>query len=288
MPGVHPSPSRHLMTLLTDFGKRLTKLEHQQNTTIANAKGQAVLNLGLIPPIGAQTSAEYGLQMLNPGTGNVGTPVLQLGQQADGTYGLYLFGTTGEPLMKLNTTGLILESPSGVELIALTDTGLTVYDSTGKQRAMLGLLPSGDYGLAVQDPTGHSIEVWPPTAAYGNLTGTVSSTTPVAASGAPSVTAYFGASGDAIVTIGSYIGTPLTGGSGLVYLSIDGGAANEFIEAGTPSAGVAENVSSTRRLSQWLGVTLTPNTSHTFSLEFSSTSGNPTTFAALSILVQPI
>lgn len=97
MPKNHQPPNTEFFARLNAIEKRLRHLEHQQNTTISNAKQQPVLNIGQIPPIGAQTQKTplYGFQMLDPGTGNTGTPVIQLGQQADGTYGLEVFNPSG-------------------------------------------------------------------------------------------------------------------------------------------------------------------------------------------------
>ncbi len=233
MPAVHPSSSRYFMQLLTDMQKRLTKLEHQQNTTIANQKGQPVLNFGLIPPIGAQTSAEYGLQMLNPGTGNVGTPVLQLGQQADGSYGLYIFGSNGVALMKLTDVGLTLDGSNAAPLIELTDTGMAVYNAGGTEELFLGEIPGGSntYGLAVYSG-GTPYMVNPLAVIYTETTTTLSNTTPVELSGlSPSSLSFtLGPSGTFAINIAATIACPgiasaAVGAQVYVQYQVNGGAA---------------------------------------------------------------
>ena len=192
MPAVNPSSSRYLFDKINGLEKQLRALMHQQNVTIANQKGQPVLNFGLIPPIGAQTSAEYGLQMLNPGSGNVGTPLIQLGQQADGTYGLEVFDPACNLRVQIG------------ELDAAADYGLRVLDSTG---AGMALLPPYDANIATQESTTSTT--------YTDLT-TVG----------PEVTIQVGSSGRVQVTASAFIQVPVqtTQAGGFVGINIDGAA----------------------------------------------------------------
>lgn len=55
------------MASLTQLDQRIRALETQQQTTISNATGQAVLNIGLIP---GSNPAQYGLQFVDPSDGS--------------------------------------------------------------------------------------------------------------------------------------------------------------------------------------------------------------------------
>jgi len=156
-----------------------------------------------------------------------------------------------------------------------------VRDSTNNVRVQLGLLPSGDFGLAITDPAGHSGEVWPVSANMNTATVSTTSTTPVALAGTPAVTCQIGASGDAVVTFGAFI-NPGTD-QGLIWLAVDGTAvgysANLFGGTGT--------VTRILMLSKIPSGTVTPG-SHTFSLKFQSRTGTSVTFDRPAIVVQPI
>jgi len=63
MAGVSPPNNERLLQLLGDLQTRLTFLETQQQQTITNAVGQALINFGLVP--GADPP-RYGLQIMDP------------------------------------------------------------------------------------------------------------------------------------------------------------------------------------------------------------------------------
>ncbi len=188
---------------------RLTKIEHQQQMTISNAKAQPILNLGLIPNIYGPNGAGaiYGLQMLDPGTGTVGTPVIELGQQYDGTYGLevfdeqrYLRVQVGE----LNTNG---------------DYGIRVFDQAG---AGMAILPSYDATVATQQSTTSTT--------YVDL-----------ATVGPEVTIQVGSSGRVQVAASAFIQVPVqtSQAGGFVGVSVDGVAPSADLVYLLNSIGVA-------------------------------------------------
>lgn len=235
MPGTHPNPERHFMQTLTDIQRRLTKLEHQQNTTISNSKGQPVLNLGLIPPLGAQTSGQYGMQMLNPGTGNVGTPILQVGGQADGTY------------------------------------GMDVFDENGNLRVVVGEIPGGSptYGLAVAQ-NGVVYMVNPVSVLYTETTTTLSNTTATQLAGqSPSSFSFtVGPSGIFAMQITAEIALPAvasaTSGAEVYFqYQVNGGSAVSSrmalaqVSTGTSGTGVLLTVSNADHVTTAANATIT-------------------------------
>ena len=148
-PKINPSEN-YLLDKINMLEKQVAKLSQQQQTTISNSSGQAILNFGLLPALkSSQTTQQYGLQMLSPGGT---TPIVQLGQQTDNTYGLDLFDANGNVLMKLTTAGLDLLNSTGSIVLALTDTGLQLNDSTGS-----ALIQLTDTGLALLNSTGATI-----------------------------------------------------------------------------------------------------------------------------------
>lgn len=148
-PKLNPSEN-YLLDKINMLEKQVTKLSQQQQTTISNSSGQAILNFGLLPALkSSQTTQQYGLQMLAPGGT---TPIVQLGQQVDNTYGLDLFDANGNVLMKLTTAGLDLLNSSGSIVLALTDAGLTLNNSTGS-----ALIALTDTGLQLNDSSGSAL-----------------------------------------------------------------------------------------------------------------------------------
>ena len=148
-PKLNPSEN-YLLDKINMLEKQVTKLSQQQQTTISNSSGQAILNFGLLPALkSSQTTQQYGLQMLAPGGT---TPIVQLGQQTDNTYGLDLFDANGNVLMKLTTAGLDLLNSTGSIVLALTDTGLQLNNSSGS-----ALIELTDTGLALLNSSGATI-----------------------------------------------------------------------------------------------------------------------------------
>jgi hypothetical protein len=84
----------------------------------------------------------------------------------------------------------------------------------------------------------------------------------VGLSGSPFVNINLGASGDCEITAGAFVGCAANDTAN-AYLVIDGGASESIFGLGSTAAS-AGNVQSTRRISTWLGTTLTPNVGHSF------------------------
>jgi hypothetical protein len=163
---------------------------------------------------------------------------------------------------------------------------LQVFDNASRMRVALGELPgTDDYGLSVVDVHGNTEELLPAVADYVDTSLTITSTTPSAVSGSPTVTVVIGASGDCKITAGAYIGVP-SGDTGIAYLVVDGDTPWTIFNLG--GTGAAANVQSTRRWKSWRGSGLTPNTAHTFTMHYASVDGSPVTFAANYLEVQPI
>lgn len=182
---------------------------------------------------------------------------------------------------------LSLETNIGLNNSAINGGALSVYDSAGVLRAQLGLLPNGDYGLYIKDSAGNTEEVLPLVSVYAGVTLSTTSTTYVALTGSPSVTAVIGASGNAKVTVSAYV-TAGSNATSLVGLVVDGGTANDVISLGNSSSGsLSMNLQTSRLMSSFTG-SLTPG-SHTFSLKYRSSSvSSSATFGAVYIEVQPL
>jgi hypothetical protein len=107
----------------------------------------------------------------------------------------------------------------------------------------------------------------------------------VGLSGSPFVNINVGASGDAEITAGAFVGYP-TAGSANAYLVIDGGTPLSIF-GGSGSSAAAGNFQSTRRLSTWLGTTLIPNVGHSFTMAYAATGGTGN-FSANYLKCQPL
>ena len=250
MPAVNPSSSRYFFDRITKLEKLVHALAHQQNSTISNAKGQPIINLGLYPQLGTEPSAGYGLQILDPGSGNVGTPIVQLGEQANGTPSLTLFGADGDPLVVL-TPGIGFEQldPNGNVRAAIgpyvingTETySLQIYDSTGKIRLQAGDLVGGD-GIGIWDAVGTPLELLP---SYDATVSTQESTTSTTYTDlttvGPEVTIQVGSSGRVQVTASAFIQVPVqtSQAGGFVGISVDGAAPSGDLAYCFNSIGVA-------------------------------------------------
>jgi hypothetical protein len=88
-----------------------------------------------------------------------------------------------------------------------------IEDTAGNLRVGIGALGAydsslaGDYGVMVGDPTGNVQELWPPSAVEYAPQITVTSNSWTLLSNVPTLSAYIGASANAIVTISSTIQT---------------------------------------------------------------------------------
>jgi hypothetical protein len=226
---------------------------------------------------------------------------LQVQVAALATQQQYQVAGTNGPAMTIGTFpgspptyGMEVYDALGDLVVAVGDFGATyginIYDSNGNLRAELGLLSTGDYGLQVIDPNGVHNEVWPVSSGYYDGSLQTASPSYVPLTDSPSVSnCYIGASGDALITVSATVETAASASSGMeIALFVDG---SQYPASNDPILSVAGSsitvpASSTRRFSLWSG-TLTPNTSHTFSLKYLSNSG--TVFASgVGIYVQPL
>lgn len=271
MPAVLRGSQHYLTDTLKGHSKQLRKMATQQSTAITNVKGQPIVNIGHIPPQPGQATLRTGIQILNPGTGNSGKVILQLGEQLDRTtYGLTLFASDGV-----------------TPLVNLTEIGLNTYDSNGNVRVSAGELLNGDFGFAVTDTSGNMHEVNPIYPGESAPTFTTSSTTAVAGNG-PLVQAPIGASGSALVIVSSLIGLPgnsATTGvtAGYVDVYMDGAVliTNDlYFSVNNPLNGYAVMNSSTQ-----IAQKMTPGT-HDFALMY-YTSGSSVNFSANALSIWP-
>jgi hypothetical protein len=163
--------------------------------------------------------------------------------------------------------------------------GVTIFDPSGNKRVVLGQLPNGDHGIELIDLSGNTQELLPARDDYVGTTLSTTSATPVGLSGSPFVNINVGASGDAEITAGAFVGCAANDTAN-AYLVIDGGTPDSIFGLGSTAAS-AGNVQSTRRLSTWLGTTLNPAVGHSFTMAYASTSGTAN-FSANYLKVQPL
>jgi hypothetical protein len=167
-----------------------------------------------------------------------------------------------------------------------------IRDASGLLRVKVGQLPSGDYGYLTQDPSGNANELWPTSSGF-ELGGSVSGTSPTSlGANSPTVDAYLGASGDAIVTCSASIYAASSALVANAYLVIDSDEpADAIILELRALAGLGVSCSASIRLSDWWvpfgGVTPTPNSSHTFSLLYSVTT-SAANFGNIMLMVEPL
>jgi len=163
--------------------------------------------------------------------------------------------------------------------------GVTIFDPSGNRRVVLGQLPNGDHGIELIDLSGNTQELLPSRDDYAGPTLSTTSATPVGLSGSPFVNINLGASGDCEITARAFVGCAANDTAN-AYLVIDGGTPQSIFGLGSTAAS-AGNVQSTRRISTWLGTTLTPNVGHSFTMAYASTSGTAN-FSANYLKVQPL
>ncbi len=167
-----------------------------------------------------------------------------------------------------------------------TQQQLIITDPAGKTRVQVGLLPNGDYGIAVFDAATGDYEV----VAYEyfaciTASESTTSTTPTdLTTPGPSVTVPVGASGAVEVTMAACIDVSSgSSAAGIAYLFVDGvGAANlPNITVGNVN-GVLANVSLLVRVS---GLS---EGDHVFEMKYESADGSIVTFANRTLSVRPI
>ena len=165
-----------------------------------------------------------------------------------------------------------------------------IRDANGLLRVVVGQLPSGDYGYYTADPNGVAKEIWPTSSASG-LTASAGTTTSSAfgtLASSPIVEAYLGASGDAIVDISVTVVTAATSGGGEAQLYIDGVEAPLAAEIVVVGNSLQISAACPNRLRD-IGFLQTPNTTHTFSLQYRSTTNTiSNSFSDATIVVQPL
>lgn len=219
-----------LFAWLRDLDRRLVALERSPQLTSASIKDGA-------------------LTIYN----SAGQPIVVLGKQANGRY------------------------------------GLRTYDAAGVLRAALGELDDGTYDLAGYDAAGANA-VKLSTLAFGQgfdyiATGEATTSTVDAdlATVGPTVTVTVGASGRVLAMFSAITTVSATGASASFGISVDGAAvaaASGFVHnfgAGSGGSGAAA-------VRQITG--LTPG-SHTFRLKYKSTNGTSVSFSNRSLLVLP-
>lgn len=159
-----------------------------------------------------------------------------------------------------------------------------VADANGVQRVRIGLLPNGDYGILFNDVLGNTQELLPTVTSFAFSNLSTSSTTPATVAGSPSVTFELGASGNAIVSVGSNISSSSAGVGGLVYIVLDGVTYAQFILENLNQ----DNAScfAQLELSQVFGVQKPGK--HTITLQYSVHAAGTALFFANVLTVEPV
>jgi hypothetical protein len=162
-----------------------------------------------------------------------------------------------------------------------------VVDQNLKLRVVVGLLPSGDFGILLQDPAGNTQELLPALSSYVNGTLSTTSSTAASIAGSPSITANIGASGDCELTVAAYINVP-AGALGTVFIVADGGAAWSLtaLDNFNGSAALSASVCGMVKWKQRTAGSLTPG-SHAFTLKYATTAGTAN-FSQNYFKVQPV
>lgn len=310
MPGSTPHPSdyraigmRNIVQALQSIAQRQSTIirdDSQTSTDLDTGKstpGPVVMALGHIPS-GMPTASPlwesaarplYGHALYNRSTGKV---VAHYGNQPDGSHGMWTFDgnqtarvKTGEIVISGTTyygTGIYNSSGTLVAFLGgdADGTGVSVFDASGNLRAQLGELPSGDYGLLVENSDGSNMEVLP---VVGNETDTaITVTSSSYGQTGPSVTVTIGKSGKAKVEASAYIATQAANVTGTGGLFLDGSLYLDVINAGDTAGIITTNSSSTRIIS---GLSAG---SHTFDLRYKSSASAGVQFAARSLVVTPL
>lgn len=234
MPAVNPSNDRWFEVKLTQFERRIRALETRPTFTV-----------------------------WNPAAGTPGgvVPVINLGQQADGTF------------------------------------SMKQWDGSGNTRLVVGQMPTsgvgsayaGDYGILVADSKGTTQEVLPRYFQNGP-SGFTTSTTFTKLSGQGSdLSVVIGASGDADITVSYEINLPNGSSQATVGVSLDNALAlawvvSENTGTNTPMFGT---FSFRAPWSVMQGSTVTPGT-HTFGLRFESGTGTNCGFPLGVLYVEPV
>jgi len=161
-----------------------------------------------------------------------------------------------------------------------------VSDPQGVQRVRLGLQTNGDIGLSTTDPLGNSAEVFPLQANSVWAQEATSSTawTDLATVG-PTVTAWIGASGQALILASASVQTTSLN-IAEIGISIDGGAAVMVGVVGILTGNNSDRCAGTAS-AVYVQPGLTPG-QHTFKMQYQNTSAFSVDFAVRSLVVWPI
>ena len=258
MPGVNHFNASWFEHKIAELMADVRALQTQQQMTLSNLHGQAVLNFGLVP---GSNPAAYGLQFVNPATGG---QLMFVGEDGSGNAYMAFYDAAGHPRVRQGPL------PDG-------NYGLAVYspanDGTYVELSNLG------FGL-------QSAEV-------STSQGTTSAGTYVdLATAGPSVTVTVGTSGRALVSASALMfpgasGAGNTSDTAFVGLSIDGGAPGNSLAqfTGASGTGVSNNGSGT--IGGQVLVTGLSAGSHTCKLQYTTLNGTFTSFQNRVITVQP-
>jgi hypothetical protein len=176
-------------------------------------------------------------------------------------------------------------------IAALQTTQLFIAtDKTNLERVRLGVLKSGDIGLAVTDPLGTTTtEILP---VYANqLTGTVTATGSTFQDlGFPLMTVIVGASGKVKITLSSQINAGSVAGvqGGVVSISLDGAASPSGIYAGMLVAAASASAAIAASASVTVIATGLAAGPHTFKAVFQSETPSAVNFINTFMQIQPI
>ncbi|MCU4186613.1 hypothetical protein K6U06_19770 [Acidiferrimicrobium sp. IK] len=302
MPPVPVPPEQYLVSMITQLRTDVDGIATNQQTTLTDEIGRAVVNIGLAP---ASNPAQYGIQLVNPATGG---QLAMFGVQEDGTVsqsffdgngnlrtkidaaGQHFYDGSGNQLVTIDSMGLHVWNSSGQEITRLDGTGLHSYDATTAERVRAGHLASGDYGLQVTDSSGNTEEVLPAVESFAANVISVTSTSYVS-DGGPSVTAVVGASGKVKLDASAQLESNSAGDGVYVGLFIDGSAWTGG--GGSDTTALLDCFSVGGQTLATCAVTvvlagLTPG-SHTFELQYRHSSGtNAGEFWNRSLLVTPL
>lgn len=118
-----------------------------------------------------------------------------------------------------------LKRTSQLSAANITGGNLQVSDTAGNVRVQVGNILGGDYGVLVADLNGNTEELLPTVSSYFGPVITATTTSFASYTGAPSLTAVIGQSGNAKVSFSATIFSSSGGSQPIVGLSVDGGAA---------------------------------------------------------------
>lgn len=196
-----------------------------------------------------------------------GNPIVVQGSQPGGWYGLGLYDTSGNLLVRLDPTGLHVYNATGTEEVraGLLNASPAIYG--------LGVLP---FGGAQLQQVGGVLSALPP-----DITN--ASTSTWTNFGSPSeVTCEVSPSGLVLVTVGGEITTSGANVEPFVGVQIDGGGTTHDLLA-MSSAGGALNITGGAPL---LFTGLSAGT-HTFQLQYKVVNPGTANFLGLQMLIQP-